>query len=238
MVRAADLLAEIWGYPLGQLPMTPESLRALEHSGNYVAGAFVDGALVGASAAWFGRHGDELVLHSHITGVRPDHQGRDIGLALKQHQRAWARDRGITTIEWTFDPLIRRNAYFNLTRLGAEIVAFEPDLYGAMRDAVNSGEKTDRAVVRWRLDRPPTSPPAPAEADVILSTGRADQPLVAQSDAPALRAWVPEDYVRDRARLGDWRSAFRESVGTAIERGYKGVHMSRDGWYTLLRDRA
>lgn len=233
LTRAADLLAEVWGYPPGQLPVTPELLRALEHAGNYVSGAFVDGALVGASAGFFGRHGDDGFLHSHITGVLPAHQGRDIGFALKQHQREWCLDRGVTTVEWTFDPLIRRNAYFNLTRLGALIVGYEPDLYGAMRDAVNAGEETDRVVVRWDLDVGRAI--ATSGGDVILRGGDDGAPVITNSDEPVLRAWIPDDYVRDRAQLPGWRRAVRDSVGAAISRGYVAVHMTRDGWYTLLR---
>jgi predicted GNAT superfamily acetyltransferase len=237
LTRAADLLAEVWGYPPGQLPVTPELLRALEHAGNYVAGAFVDDVLVGASAAFFGRRAaDDVFLHSHITGVLPQHQGHDIGYALKQHQREWALARGVDTIEWTFDPLIRRNAYFNLARLGAVVVGYERDLYGAMRDAVNAGEETDRVVARWHLRAPPRSLVDGPDASVILSADAEGRPHCAESDAAVLRAWIPEDYGRDRHRLAGWRRAVRDTLGSAISRGFVGVHMSRDGWYTLVRD--
>jgi len=231
--RAAEVLATVWASPTGQQPIAPALLRALEHSGNYVAGAFLDDELVGASAAWLGRRGDELILHSHITGVAPDHQGHDIGYTLKQHQREWALARDISVVEWTFDPLIRRNAYFNLARLGATIVAFADNLYGPMDDEMNAGEDTDRAVVRWNLDAGGAMPAV--EGDVILTAADDGTPQVELSDAPVLRAWIPEDYVRDRARLGGWRRAVRDSIGAALKRGYAAVHMTRDGWYTLIR---
>jgi predicted GNAT superfamily acetyltransferase len=241
MTRAADLLAEIWGYPPGQLPMTPELLRALAHAGNYVAGAFASDALVGASAGFFGRHGGQdhggrdVFLHSHITGVAPELQGRDIGYQLKQHQRRWALERGVDVVEWTFDPLIRRNAYFNLARLGAKVVAYERNLYGSMRDAMNAGEETDRAVVRWDLRAPATGAPDGSTATVILAADDDGAPVPSSSDAPVLRAWIPEDYGRDRVALKGWRLAVRDTVGTALGRGYVAVHMTRDGWYTLVR---
>ena len=233
--RAAELLARVWSSPTGQQPVSPALLRALDHSGNYVAAAFVDREMVGVSAAWLGRHGDELILHSHITGVAPDQQGKDIGYSLKQHQREWALARNVASVWWTFDPLIRRNAYFNLARLGATIVAFEEDLYGPMDDDMNTGEETDRAVVRWDLHagaRPPTDV---ADAPAILSRGDDGSPVSCHRDAPVLRAWIPEDYVRDRASLPGWRRAVRETLGAAIGRGYEAVGMSRDGWYTLTR---
>jgi len=234
--RAAEVLASVWSSPTGQQPIAPALLRALEHSGNYVAGAFLDDELVGASAAWFGRRGDELILHSHITGIAPQHQGHDIGYTLKQHQREWALEHGVGVIEWTFDPLIRRNAYFNLARLGAAIVAYEENLYGPMDDEMNAGEETDRAHVRWELGLDRLF--AAAGGDVILAAADDGRPHVEPSDAPVLRAWIPEDYVRDRARLAGWRRAVRESVGAAIRRGYEAVGMTRDGWYTLTRPSA
>ena len=54
-------------------------------------------------------------------------------------------------IAWTYDPLIRRNAYFNLAKLGARPVEYLPNFYGAMDDAINGGTETDRMLVRWEL---------------------------------------------------------------------------------------
>jgi predicted GNAT superfamily acetyltransferase len=235
LVRVADLFAGIWGYPRGQLPVTPEMLRALTHAGNYVAGAWVDGALVGASAGFLGRRDDVTVLHSHISGVVPAHQGSQVGYELKQHQRAWAIEREISTIEWTFDPLIRRNAYFNLAKLRAVIVAYEPDFYGAMRDEMNAGEETDRVVARWNVHSPSASPADVSDAQVILSADTDRRPIMSPSDGPLLRAWIPEDYLRDRAQLKGWRQAVRSTLGAAISHGYVATDMTRDGWYTLAK---
>ena len=236
--RAAELLAGIWGLPPDRGPVTPELLRALAHSGNYVAGAWDGGALVGASAGFLGRHQNSLHLHSHISGVDPAHQGRHVGLALKRHQRAWAAGRGVATIEWTFDPLVRRNAYFNLAKLGARIVGYEPHFYGAMRDAVNAGDETDRAVVRWDVDSGDPRPQEPAGV-VVLRPDDDGAPVVDKSDATQLRVWVPQDIVDVRRRdpeLGlAWRSALRDTMGAAVSDGYSAVGMSRDGWYTLVR---
>ena len=238
---AADLLATIWGYPQDQGPVTPELLRALAHSGNYVAGAWDGDRLIGASAGFLGRHGDELHLHSHISGVAPAHQGAHVGLALKQHQRAWAADRGVTAIEWTFDPLVRRNAYFNLAKLGARIVGYEPHFYGVMRDAVNAGDETDRAVVRWLVDgSQPTA--TSAEGVVVLRADEDGAPVVDKSDADVLRAWVPEDVVELRRRHPEralaWRGALRDTLGAAVADGYAATAITRDGWYTLERGRS
>jgi predicted GNAT superfamily acetyltransferase len=240
LTAAAELLAAIWGYPAEQSPVSPELLRALAHSGNYVAGAWEGEVLVAASAGFLGRHaGDDGVhLHSHISGVRTDHQGGAVGFALKQHQRDWALARGIDVIEWTFDPLVRRNAYFNLTKLGARIVAYEAQFYGVMRDAVNAGDETDRAVVRWQLREPPSTDGAGAGAVVLRADGDG-HPVVDKVDADVLQAWVPEDVVAlrrdDPEAARAWRAALRDTLGAAVGDGYVATAMTRDGWYTLER---
>ncbi|HZN15638.1 MAG TPA: GNAT family N-acetyltransferase [Acidimicrobiales bacterium] len=241
LTRAIDALRAIWSFPDGEAPISSELLRALALAGGYVAGAFADGEMVGASAGFLGVRDGEVHLHSHISGVVPPWQGRHVGLALKQHQREWALARGVNVIEWTFDPLVRRNAFFNLMKLGATLVGFEPDFYGEMHDAINAGDPTDRAVVRWDL-----AAPAPAarlrdhEGVVILATDGAGAPVTtALPGDGALRAWVPEDIVelrRNDAALGrEWRLALRETLGVAVQAGYVAHSITRDGWYRLER---
>jgi len=242
IARAADLLAEIWGLPPEQSPLNPEVLRALSHAGSYVAGAWIADELVGVSAGFLGQREGRLYLHSHISGVAPSHQGTAVGFALKQHQRSWALERDIDTIEWTFDPLVRRNAYFNLRKLGARVVAYEPDFYGPMRDAINAGDHTDRVLARWHLRGVERVPGEDGDAWPILREEGDKTPVVDTSSAPVLRAWIPPDVVelrqRDPEAAARWREAVRDSVGDAIQRGYTAVDMSRDGWYTLVRQEA
>jgi predicted GNAT superfamily acetyltransferase len=249
--EAVHVLTSIWGFAEGAVPVSPELLRALAFAGGYVAAARADGHIVGASAGFLGRHprDDDLHLHSHISGVVPTWQGRHVGLALKQHQRAWALAAGIDTIEWTFDPLVRRNAFFNLVKLGAEIVGFEPSFYGEMTDSINAGDETDRAVVRWTLTADAATSAAQGFLDrdqpdgtMILSPGRDGLPLVAAASGDVLRAWVPEDAVALRGRDPEagraWRRALRKTFGDAVAGGYRATSMTRDGWYTLVRSDA
>ena len=124
-LKAAQQLFEaVWRPAEGQpSPMTGELLRALAHAGCYVAGAYAGARMVGASAGFFTAPPGPA-LHSHITGVAPQGQHRGVGFALKVHQRAWALARGITEVVWTFDPLVARNAWFNLAKLGARPTAY------------------------------------------------------------------------------------------------------------------
>jgi predicted GNAT superfamily acetyltransferase len=146
------LFDEIWAPENGNSSLRLDMLRALAKAGNYAAGAFdlVSGELLGACIGFFGPPA-QAELHSHIAGVGPAGLGRAVGFALKVHQRAWCLRRGIRSIAWTYDPLIRRNGYFNLVKLGARPVEYLRNFYGTMDDAINGGTETDRVLVHWDL---------------------------------------------------------------------------------------
>ena len=133
--------------------MSTELLRALSKSGNYVVAAHDGPELIGACVGFFAAP-DDGALHSHIAGVAPLGQGRHVGYALKLHQRAWALQHQISRIEWTFDPLVARNAYFNVVKLGGRPSEYLPNFYGGMRDGINGIDDTDRLLVRWDLNEP------------------------------------------------------------------------------------
>jgi predicted GNAT superfamily acetyltransferase len=88
--------------------------------------------------------------------MHPAYQNGGVGRMLKLAQRADALDRGINRIEWTFDPLQSRNAYFNLVRLGAIVRTYIPNFYGNTSSPLHGGLPTDRVVAEWDLDSPRT----------------------------------------------------------------------------------
>ncbi|NQX10864.1 GNAT family N-acetyltransferase [Microbacteriaceae bacterium VKM Ac-2855] len=129
-------------------------LHALGHAGNTVLIARDrHGTAVGGALGFLG-WSDGLHLHSHMAAVSREHRAGGVGAALKITQRAICLDHGVTEMRWTFDPLIRRNAYFNLVKLGAVFAAFHLDFYGQLDDLVSGGDQSDRAEVSWRLDSP------------------------------------------------------------------------------------
>ncbi|HVH63127.1 MAG TPA: GNAT family N-acetyltransferase [Candidatus Dormibacteraeota bacterium] len=244
----AELFAVIWGRP-GDPPVSAEVLKALAHSRNYVTGAFRDGRLVGGLVGWFGGLPDDTHLHSHILGVLPDSEARGLGFELKQHQRRWCLDRGVTIIEWTTDPLVRRNAYFNLTKLGARAAEYMANVYGVMGDEINAGEESDRLLIRWQLDSSQAEAAAAGQpkepdlqslhAEIMLEPDAEHRPSLKTSrgSSRVLMCRVPEDIVElrrhDRGLAREWRLALRHAFTDALDAGYEITGANRSGWYVL-----
>jgi len=128
--------------------ITSNMLQAMVHSGSYLVGVFDGPKVVGASFA-FPAIEPEIHLHSHMTAFIETHRDLGLGTAVKMHQWEWAKERGYAAITWTFDPLVRRNARLNILKLGADLVSYHPNFYGNMADDLNSGDESDRIMVRW-----------------------------------------------------------------------------------------
>ncbi|MEU5579142.1 GNAT family N-acetyltransferase [Streptomyces huasconensis] len=240
-LAAVDALFErIWGTAPGASPMGAEQMRALSHAGNYVAGAFADGRLVGASVAFFAAPIGQT-LHSHVTGALP---GYAAGLALKRHQRDWALARGLSRITWTYDPLVRRNAHFNLAKLGARPVEYLTRFYGRLDDSINGGDDTDRALVAWELTGPGPAavpPPARVPADAVTALSVRDGlPVVGRLDSPALLVDVPPDIEAlrrtDPGAAKAWRLAMREVLGGLLAEGARVTGFHDRTSYVVIRE--
>ena len=115
------------------------------HIGGLVLGAFDGGKMVGFLSAIPGLRDREPYWHSHILAVSTASRDSGIGTQLKFAQKEHALQRGIRLIEWTFDPLMSRNAYLNIEKLGVIVRRYYPSFYGKDRD---------RLVAEWWLDRP------------------------------------------------------------------------------------
>jgi predicted GNAT superfamily acetyltransferase len=121
-------------------------------TGGQGLGAFQGHRLVGFTMAIAGWRNREPLLHSHMTAVSNAHRNLGIGRQLKLVQRADALARGISLIEWTFDPLITKNAYFNFMRLGAIARCYVPNAYGITTSPLHAALPTDRLVAEWHLN--------------------------------------------------------------------------------------
>jgi predicted GNAT superfamily acetyltransferase len=86
-----------------------------------------------------------------MAGVLPEYRDRKIGRLLKLEQRRLALAAGIRLVEWTFDPLEIRNAWFNIERLGAVVRRYVLNQYGVTTSILHAGLPTDRCVAEWYL---------------------------------------------------------------------------------------
>ena len=224
LAAVGDLFTDVWGKP----EVTTELLRALSKTGSYVGGAFRDGTLVGACMA-FHAAPQQRALHSHIAAVTPGTGGRGVGFALKVHQRAWALALGLDEIAWTYDPLIARNAHFNITKLAARPTEYLPNFYGRVSDAINGGEDSDRVLVRWDLRAPEVAAACKAGgasalvADAVVPDALVPDGVVADAVVPDAVVPVPPDIeglrAADPAAAHAWRLRMRESLGPYLAAG-------------------
>jgi predicted GNAT superfamily acetyltransferase len=242
--QAAALFGQIWREDSNGV-ISAHTLKALDLSDNYVSGAFDNhGAMVGASAAWAGA-GHRPELYSHVTGVVPERAGAGVGYALKLHQRSWALERGIEHISWTFDPLVRRNAFFNLAKLAARPRAYLENVYGQMTDSINAGGDSDRLLVGWDLRSEAVraagdGTPLVADADglpVAVGLGGDGGPVAnpVAADASESSGYVvklPKDIEKLRvdspATANLWRLALRQALAESLAGGEAVVAISKD----------
>jgi len=244
----------IWKPDKSNPPVTVQQLRAMTHAGNYAAGAYQGGELVGACVGFFAAP-PGVGLHSHVTGVARRVRGQGVAFALKLHQRAWALRHGLSEVTWTFDPLVRRNAHFNLAKLAARPREYLVDFYGDVTDAINAGQGSDRLLVAWDLTAPAVvaacagTPPQPDPAVVAgavpaLVEGRSGRPRVAPESRwrPAERVLVAVPEAIESLRRTDpetalaWRTAVRDLLGGMVATGARVVGFTRTGSYLVERN--
>jgi predicted GNAT superfamily acetyltransferase len=87
-----------------------------------------------------------------MLGILPGYRDSGVGFALKRAQWQMVRHQGLDHITWTYDPLLSRNAYLNITKLGAVCDTYRRSEYGDMRDGLNAGLPSDRFQVDWWIN--------------------------------------------------------------------------------------
>ena len=148
-VEAVHLQQTIWGFEA--IELLPVRLFVVANKiGGQVFGAFDKKRMVGFCLAIPGvKPGGHSYLHSHMLGVLPEYRDAGVGRSLKLAQRDEALSRGIDLIEWTFDPLEIKNAYFNMERLGSIVRRYVLNQYGTTSSHLHGGLPTDRCVAEW-----------------------------------------------------------------------------------------
>ena len=221
----SEFLREVWG---GASEVIPADVAvASGHAGGYFAATFDGAKIVAASYGFLGEHQGLRTLHSHATASTIAGAGFD----LKQHQRDWAIASGLDAITWTFDPLVRRNCYFNFVKLGAVAVEYLENFYGEMHDELNRGDESDRFLALLSLKAKTDEPTLGASAAQTLLHNRNNEPItvgttetirsIAARNAFAVE--LPEDIEAMRAILPGlarrWRASVRDLLLPSFEQG-------------------
>mgnify|MGYP006267571815 CR=1 FL=1 len=200
--------------------ITSNLLQAMTHSGAYLSGAFISDRCVGAAFA-FPATNESLHLHSHMTAVLDLFRDQGVGYALKIDQWRWAKEHSFSEITWTFDPLVSRNARFNLMKLGVDVKDYLPNFYGEMADALNAGDESDRLLVSWKTSTQNVKPRNLSEV---------------RSEFCRFIA-IPEDIVeirsKDQKESMKWRLRVRDELMNFLNQGGKIVGFSDKNEYVL-----
>jgi predicted GNAT superfamily acetyltransferase len=258
-----EVQRQAWG--LVETEIVPDHLLVTVHkNGGFVLGAFESGPegehMVGFVLGFPGLTTDGRVKHcSHMAGVVPCHQNRNIGYQLKLAQRQYVLEQGLDLITWTFDPLESRNARLNFRKLGAVCRTYLRDFYGAMRDTLNVGVATDRFQVEWHIASAYVTPRL-SEAYVgphltgLLAEGvrLINPPLAGDPQQPAeqvlpfngehLLVQIPASFqdvkAADMGLARAWREHTRTIFETAFAQGYTVVDLlfeNGQSYYLLTR---
>jgi predicted GNAT superfamily acetyltransferase len=249
--RCVDFQQEIWGPGFNEL-VPAAVLWVAVNTGGIVAAALDEaGDFAGFIFGITGWKDGRPTHWSDMLAVRKDLRGRGIGMMLKRHQRDTLLERGVDNVVWTFDPLESRNAWLNLTRLGATTREYRRDCYGPATSPLHS-LGTDRVVVRWQLASDRVRHRMEGGGAQVVEAG--DAPVINPAggsvdldlDAPLLRLRIPTDIqvlkAADPAAAVEWRTVTRSAFEAYFARGYEAVQLLREGRagssYLLVRQQA
>jgi len=218
-----DLFDAIWPIPGGGREIPQNLMQAFVHNGSYFVGAFRGDEILGATFGFIGITGG-MHLHSHMSAVDPHSRDLGVGALMKRHQFAWAFERNIPFITWTFDPLVGKNAGFNISKLGVEVAAYYPDFYGSMTDLVNAGDASDRIMVKWHV-----SAKTPPESNALSYLPNGAISIAVPEDIVALRTRNTDAAMVERLRV---RAEFLE----AFKNGYTVAGFTNTDGYILTKE--
>ncbi|WP_432562496.1 GNAT family N-acetyltransferase [Kineococcus sp. SYSU DK003] len=159
--QACSLYREVLGRGEPGLELNPRLLSALVRNGGSAVGLLEGPRLVAFAYGVHARDAHGEYHYSQSAAVAPDQQGQGLGRRLKQAQADVVRGLGVRTMRWAYDPLLGRNAHFNLDVLGARARWYVEDFYHR--------PGTDRVVVEWDLLSP--AEPGPVVEELLVAPG-------------------------------------------------------------------
>ena len=214
--RCVELQREAFGLP--DLELSPRRhLIVSRQAGGWTLGAFVADRMVGFVHHLAGVRGDnEIFGYSHVMAVAKDYQNKGVGARLKWAQRERALRDGRKLIKWTWDPMMARNAHFNLNRLGATVETYLDNFYGVDYGADRleddrPGLPSDRLSATWNIDSARVH--ALAEGAESPFAGKRVGTIVIPTDFNAL---VRRDVQRARAEQTRVREEFKRAFANKL----------------------
>jgi predicted GNAT superfamily acetyltransferase len=213
------LQKEVWGFSDAELvPLRIFSLAP--KIGGQLIGAWEGDTLVGFAMAIPGNRNGHPYLHSHMVAVKKGYRNTGLGRKIKLFQRDDALARGYELMEWTFDPLEIKNAYFNLERLGAIALRYNVNQYGITNSPLQGFLPTDRLVAEWWM----TS----RRVKTAMENGQCPSVQVEERiEVPSdIYAWKADPTMRGEALSVQTRN--RELLQTAFARGLSCLGYERD----------
>jgi chorismate synthase len=233
-LACCDLQEETWGKGFSER-VPAAILRVSQKIGGVTAGAFApDGRMIGFVFGMTGLRDGKPAHWSDMLAVREEARGRHLGDRLKHFQRERVRALGCELMLWTYDPLVARNAHFNINRLGALPVEYVTDMYGSNTGSELHGKlPTDRFVIGWNLVRdyqpvPGIDAPRPGDEAMPLGNplGVAALPVLElPPNGAAVRVQIPRDLSAvQRASMDDamhWRLTVRDALVASYGRGLR-----------------
>ena len=247
-----ELQRDTWGRDFTDI--VPVSMMGIAvRMGGLCLGAFGPGGqLLGFVFGVTGLREGRLAHWSHMLAVRTDARNGGVGRKLKFAQREAAAAMGVEEVLWTFDPLVGRNAHFNLNQLGASVTEYVPDMYGVTNSILHR-LGTDRFIARWDLDEDHESvvrrragvvAPAGAEMTSRPVVGMPGEDCVSSAGADVVEVLVPRDIRAMTERCLDeawtWRHANRRAFMGLQREGCEvlGFAVGREfGRYVVRRGR-
>jgi predicted GNAT superfamily acetyltransferase len=242
MSRVEGLQRVVW--PDSETDVVPlHMLITAVHNGGLVLGAYLEEEIIGFVFGFPGLDwppdGPRPKHCSHMMGIHPNHRDEGVGFALKRAQWQMVRHQGLDRVTWTYDPLLSRNAYLNIAKLGAVCTTYRCSEYGDMRDGLNAGLPSDRFQLDWWINtqrvqsrlgkrpRPTLKLTHAARAGLHpFYALRADGPPehVPAFNDRLIMAEIPADFLAlksaDFALARDWRFFTRELFETAFQKKY------------------
>ena len=204
-----ELQRQVWQF--ADLDLVPAPVFVVvRRIGGQILGAFAGNFLVGFLLSFPAWERNRVYLHSHMTAVLPAYQGKGIGRRLKWAQREEALSRGFALVEWTFDPLVLRNAHFNINCLGVIARNYARNQYGASSSPLHAHLPTDRLLAEWWLESPRVH---------SLLAGQKLKPR-GPVESIAIPAQIAELRHRDPAAAARSQARAREQFEQWFARGY------------------